>query len=103
MVHQITRQNIALSRPLPCFFCTHYVTIKKLKSLILLENQITSKGSYCSQVVSCQFTDRIFDHFTDQALEIRAKEDNLLLLLTLDINPSLRPKFVPSPCPIFST
>ena len=58
---------------------------------------------YRTQVVSRQFTDRFFDHFTDRALGIRAEDDNLLLFLSLDIDPSPRPKFVPSPCPIFIT
>ena len=55
------------------------------------------------QVVSRQFTDRFFDQFTDRALGIRAEEDNLLLFLALDIDPSPHPKFGPSPCPIFIT
>ena len=49
------------------------------------------------QVVSRQFTDRFFDHFTDRALGIRAEEDNFLLFLTLDIDPSPSLKFGPSP------
>ena len=56
-----------------------------------------------SQVVSRQFTDRFFDHFTDQALGIRAEEANLLLFLALDIVPNPPPKFSPSPCLIFIT
>ena len=50
-----------------------------------------------SQVVSRQFTDRFFDQFTDRALGIRAEEDNFLLFLTLDIDPSPPLKFGPSP------
>ena len=55
------------------------------------------------QVVSRQFTDRIFDHFTDRALGIRVEEDNLFLFLALDNESSPCPEFGPSPCPLFST
>ena len=59
--------------------------------------------SETSQVVSRQFTDRFFDHFTDRALGIRAEEADLLLFFALDIDSSPRPKFGSSPCPIFIT
>ena len=55
------------------------------------------------QVVSRQITDRFFDHFTDRALGIRAEEDNLLLFVALDIDPSPCPKFGTSPCSLFLT
>ena len=55
------------------------------------------------QVVSRQFTDQFFNHFTDQAVGIRAEEDNLFPYLAFDIDPSPHPKFGPSPCPIFIT
>ena len=55
------------------------------------------------QVVSRQFTDRIFDHFTDRALGIRVEEDNLFLFLALDNDSSPCSEIGPSHCPLFST
>ena len=90
---------IQLLKQLPGF------SLKSVSFYSLLLRELCIGRIQCSnlQVVSRQFTDRFFDQFTDRALGIRAEDDNLLLFLALDIDPSPHPTFGLSPCPIFIT